>query len=79
MELRQLCRNSLFRTAGDAAHLDSPAGGQGLNAGLADADMLTRTLLARLTSPIRLTASSRHTRPSGSPLSTSTCADLRTR
>jgi len=37
--------------AGDAAHLNSPAGGQGLNTGLADADLLARTLLAALAQP----------------------------
>lgn len=34
--------------AGDAAHLNSPAGGQGMNAGLADADVLARELTAAL-------------------------------
>lgn len=31
--------------AGDAAHLNSPAGGQGMNAGLADADRLGRAIV----------------------------------
>jgi 2-polyprenyl-6-methoxyphenol hydroxylase-like FAD-dependent oxidoreductase len=34
--------------AGDAAHLNSPAGGQGMNAGLADAELLARELATGL-------------------------------
>lgn len=34
--------------AGDAAHLNSPVGGQGMNAGFVDADMLTAALLRAL-------------------------------
>jgi 3-(3-hydroxy-phenyl)propionate hydroxylase len=37
--------------AGDAAHLNSPAGGQGMNAGLADADLLGRCLVSALQAP----------------------------
>lgn len=37
--------------AGDAAHLNSPAGGQGMNAGLADADLLARQLRDALADP----------------------------
>lgn len=39
--------------AGDAAHLNSPAGGQGMNAGLGDADRLSRALIAGLAEPGR--------------------------
>lgn len=39
--------------AGDAAHLNSPAGGQGMNAGLGDADRLGRALIAALAQPKR--------------------------
>jgi 3-(3-hydroxy-phenyl)propionate hydroxylase len=39
--------------AGDAAHLNSPAGGQGMNAGLADADRLARALADALDRPAR--------------------------
>lgn len=34
--------------AGDAAHLNSPVGGQGMNAGMLDADVLTKALLHAL-------------------------------
>lgn len=34
--------------AGDAAHLNSPVGGQGMNAGIMDADLLTMTLQTAL-------------------------------
>lgn len=34
--------------AGDAAHLNSPVGGQGMNAGILDADVLTKALLRAL-------------------------------
>jgi 3-(3-hydroxy-phenyl)propionate hydroxylase len=37
--------------AGDAAHLNSPAGGQGLNAGIADAVALSEALIAALAKP----------------------------
>lgn len=37
--------------AGDAAHLNSPAGGQGLNAGFADAERLIEALVDGLRSP----------------------------
>lgn len=37
--------------AGDAAHLNSPAGGQGMNAGLGDAERLGRALIAALAQP----------------------------
>lgn len=42
--------------AGDAAHLNSPAGGQGLNAGLADADALSKALRNALRDPARTDA-----------------------
>lgn len=37
--------------AGDAGHLNSPAGGQGMNAGLADADLLVAKLVEAQTHP----------------------------
>jgi 3-(3-hydroxy-phenyl)propionate hydroxylase len=37
--------------AGDAAHLNSPAGGQGLNTGIADADLLVQQLIKALSHP----------------------------
>lgn len=40
--------------AGDAAHLNSPAGGQGMNAGLADADLLATEISAALPDPASL-------------------------
>jgi 3-(3-hydroxy-phenyl)propionate hydroxylase len=40
--------------AGDAAHLNSPAGGQGLNVGLADAEELASALLEALTADDRV-------------------------
>ncbi|MBL0925350.1 MAG: FAD-dependent monooxygenase [Sphingomonadaceae bacterium] len=39
--------------AGDAAHINSPAGGQGLNAGFADVDMLSKRLAEALKQPVR--------------------------
>lgn len=42
--------------AGDAAHLNSPAGGQGMNAGLGDADRLGRALIAGLAEPAKAAA-----------------------
>jgi 3-(3-hydroxy-phenyl)propionate hydroxylase len=38
--------------AGDAAHLNSPAGGQGMNAGLGDAQELGLTLASAIQSPV---------------------------
>jgi 2-polyprenyl-6-methoxyphenol hydroxylase-like FAD-dependent oxidoreductase len=40
--------------AGDAAHLNSPAGGQGLNAGLADVAELANALLSAFAAPDRV-------------------------
>ncbi len=51
--------------AGDAAHLNSPAGGQGLNAGLADAELLAQMLASALDQPDKATeymAAYEHTR-----------------
>jgi 3-(3-hydroxy-phenyl)propionate hydroxylase len=45
--------------AGDAAHLNSPAGGQGLNAGLGDARFLARKLAEALADPAKANASLR--------------------
>lgn len=46
--------------AGDAAHLNSPAGGQGLNAGLADADALCAALVSGLETPERAALALKH-------------------
>ncbi|MCZ8158839.1 MAG: NAD(P)/FAD-dependent oxidoreductase [Rhizobiaceae bacterium] len=46
--------------AGDAAHLNSPAGGQGMNAGLADAELLARQLQQGLAQPHLLQTNLHH-------------------
>ncbi|RVT43806.1 FAD-dependent oxidoreductase [Sphingobium algorifonticola] len=42
--------------AGDSAHLNSPAGGQGMNAGLADAELLSNQIAQMLDDPSRAVA-----------------------
>jgi 3-(3-hydroxy-phenyl)propionate hydroxylase len=46
--------------AGDAAHLNSPAGGQGLNTGIADAELLVSSLVQAMESPDQATPIMQH-------------------